>query len=292
MSASEETLYWLARRLYPTEIAHSQSMKEALIDRRKHEEFRAGQADRVVAAARRYGVALAGREVVDLGCNDGSLTHQYLKEGVRRITGVDIDAEAIAIARARGADPRIDFAVSATGRIPLADESVDTIVCFDVFEHVADPGALLGECRRILRPSGQLLIGTWGWYHPFAPHVWSTLPVPWAQVFFSERTILRTCRRVFHSDWYVPTIHEVDAQGNKRTDRFLNETISRDYLNKYLIRDFERAFEQSGMAWQVHLEPFGSKYARWSRVLLGVPWLREFIASYFWAVIEKPGKPA
>ena len=292
MRTSEDILYWLAKRLYRTEIAHSSSMKAALVDRQSYDQFRAGESERVIAAAKRYHVAIAGREVVDLGCNDGSLTHQYLKAHPRRITGVDIDAEAIAIAKARPADPRIEYLWSDARRIPLADDSVDTILCFDVFEHVANPHGLLRECRRILRPSGQLLIGTWGWYHPFAPHLWSTLPVPWAQVFFSERTMLRTCRRVFHSEWYAPTIHEIDDEGNRRTDRFLNESISPDYLNKYLMRDFERAFQQSGLAWTVHPEPFGSHYARWSRVFLGIPWVREFLAAYFWAVLEKPAKSA
>ncbi len=56
---------------------------------------------------------------------------------------------------------------------------VDVVLCYDVFEHVSRPAAVLDECYRILKPGGKMLIGTWGWYHPFAPHLWSTMPVPW-----------------------------------------------------------------------------------------------------------------
>ena len=50
---------------------------------------------------------------------------------------------------------------------------------------------------------------------------------------------------------------------------------------------FERIFRESGLRWFMHLEPFGSRYARWTRPLLRVPYVREFLTSYFWAVIEK-----
>src|SRR5262249_8494689 len=161
-------------------------------------------------------------------------------------------------------------------RIPLSDESVDVIICYDVFEHVAAPGRFLAECRRILRSGGAILIGTWGWYHPFAPHLWSTVAVPWAHVIFSEKTILRTARQVYWSDWYRPTMHDFDAEGRRIGDKYLAESIPESFLNKLLIRDYERVFAASGLDYVVHPRPFGSSYARWTKVFLHVPWIREF----------------
>src|SRR5206468_219311 len=150
-------------------------------------------------------------------------------------------------------------------------DSIDVILCYDVFEHVSKPAAMLAECKRVLRSGGRMLIGTWGWYHPFAPHLWSTMPVPWAHLLVSERTLLRACRRVYHSPWYVPTFHDLDANGHRYQDRYVEEQISTDYLNKYLLRDFERTFEESGLRWRVQLQPFGSRWARWTKPFLTVP---------------------
>jgi hypothetical protein len=111
------------------------------------------------------------------------------------------------------------------------------------------------------------------------------MPVPWAHALVSERTLLRACRRVYHSSWYTPMRHDFDANGRRKQDRYTEESISTDYLNKYLVTDFERAFERSGLDWRLELEPFGS--APWTRPLLAVPVAREFLHRYFWAVLEK-----
>lgn len=52
--------------------------------------------------------------------------------------------------------------------LPLADGSVDHVLSFQVFEHVASPQNYLRECHRVLKPGGMLLLSTHGtWcYHP------------------------------------------------------------------------------------------------------------------------------
>jgi 2-polyprenyl-3-methyl-5-hydroxy-6-metoxy-1,4-benzoquinol methylase len=287
MWASEQILYLLCKLFYRTEVAHSAEMKEAFSDRGAFDRYRRKQADLVLAAADRYGVGIAGKDVLDLGCHDGAITPAYLEAGAERVVGVDIDGDAIARAQARAAPPALSFRESGTTALPLPDGSFDVVVCFDVFEHVARPAAILDECHRVLRPGGKMLVGTWGWYHPFAHHFWATLPVPWAHVVFSERTLLRTCRRVYHAPWYAGNIYDYDEDGRKK-DKYLEDGIPEDYLNKLLLSQFERVFRESRFDFRVFPQPFGSKYARWSKVFLKTPWVREFVTSYIWVVLEKP----
>ncbi|MCA9051412.1 MAG: class I SAM-dependent methyltransferase [Planctomycetaceae bacterium] len=292
MRLSEGVLFHLAKRLYHTGLAHSADMKEALSDDESFHQYRRDCLGKVLVAAEQYGVDIRGRDVLDLGCSDGALTPFYVTAGARHVTGVDIDEAAVRSAEQKYASETVDFSVCDTTTIPLPGASYDCVMCYDVFEHVANPAEVLAECCRVLKPGGKMLIGTWGWYHPFAPHLWSTMPVPWAHLFFSESTVLRTCRRVYQADWYVPNMHDFAPDGTRIADKYTHESISKDYLNKYLISDFEAAFRKSGLRFTIHPQPFGSKWASWTRCLLGVPLLREFITSYIWVVLERPSQPA
>ena len=290
MRVAEEVLFRVAKRLYPSEVSLSTEMKQAMTSADQHDTYRAGLLPRIVASATELGVGITGTTLLDLGCGDGAVTQGYLAYGAERVIGADVDAHALA--RGRDHFPGVDFRLIANGRISLEDNSVDTIISHDVFEHVADPSSVLAECRRILKPHGTMLIGTWGWYHPFAPHLFAAMPVPWAHVFVSEKTLLRAARRVYQAPWYRPTMHDLDVDGRKIASKYLDEEISTDYVNKLLIADFRRIFKSSGFESRLVLVPFGSRWARWTRVFLKVPFVNEFFTTYFWAVLRKDSRDA
>ena len=201
MIVTEVVLYQLARLFSCTAVAHSTEMRSAMTAERSCEAYREREVRKVLTAANRFGITLANADILDLGCNDGALTSQYGSTGAKSIVGVDVDASALQRAQTRTADGRIQYRQCSTTSLPVESESVDVILCYDVFEHVSKPSVVLSECMRVLKPDGRMLIGTWGWYHPFAPHLWAAMPVPWAHVVSSERTLLRACRRVYHSSW-------------------------------------------------------------------------------------------
>lgn len=290
MFIAESVLFRAARLLYDTEIAHSEEMKASLQDADKHDAFRREQVDTVIRALGAYDIDVAGKRILDFGCNHGALSAEYVRLGASHVTGVDIDAAAIARARSVnqvGVNGTLRFLQSEVDSLPLETEDFDAAFSYDVFEHVARPGPILSELHRVLRPGGKLLIGTWGWRHPFAPHLWAVMPVPWAHVLVSERTLLRVCRRVYQSDWYRPDMHDFDVDGRRIPNKYTHESIPTDYLNKFLIRDFEETFRDAGFDCDTHLVPFGSRLAGWSRVFLGNRWLREFVTGYAWFVLTK-----
>lgn len=284
-SLAETILATLSRRLSKSEVAHTEEMKSALRDDRNFAAYRAKMGGHLIANLQRLGIDLVGKRVLDLGCDIGAYTAAFADAGATEAIGVDVNAEAIAQAERSNHDARIGFRVSGLTELPCEDSSADVIVSYDVFEHVSQPGPLLKECRRVLASGGTMVIGTWGWGHPFAPHLWATMPVPWAHVFVSERTLLHAARRVYESSWYVPTRHDFDETG-KRLPKYQDEKISTDYVNKFSVRDFERAFANSGLEWRVELQPFSR--IRWTAPLLRVPFLREYLHSYLWATLTKP----
>jgi 2-polyprenyl-6-hydroxyphenyl methylase/3-demethylubiquinone-9 3-methyltransferase len=111
-----------------------------------------------LAAARGALLPLAqrpGSVLLDLACGGGLLAPHVRDKGHRHL-GVDVGVGATRIARTRGVDAvRGDVA-----SLPLATGSVDVVVAGEIFEHVADLGAVLDEVARVLRPGGVLVCDT------------------------------------------------------------------------------------------------------------------------------------
>jgi|CXWL01.1.fsa_nt_gi SAM-dependent methyltransferase len=109
--------------------------------------------------ARRY---VAGKEVLDYGCGSGFGTHR-LAADCARIVGVDIAPDAVRFAAERYRAPNLTFQVIAPADrapLPFADGSFDTVLSFQVIEHLVDPGLYLAEIRRVLRPGGAAIFAT------------------------------------------------------------------------------------------------------------------------------------
>ena len=106
-----------------------------------------------------------GDVCVDLGCGEGrhSLT-AYLQEDVTLI-GLDLSQQDLKTAQSRIADmasynPKgsVYFAQANGLSLPLADHSVDRLICSEVLEHIPNYIGFLEEIDRVLKPDGRLCI--------------------------------------------------------------------------------------------------------------------------------------
>ncbi len=93
--------------------------------------------------------------LLDVGCSSGAFLGAAVRLGYAA-EGVEPAPQAAATAQAAGLKVRQGLLHEAN----YADGQFDAVTLFEVIEHLSQPLELLGECRRILRPGGILLVGT------------------------------------------------------------------------------------------------------------------------------------
>ncbi len=99
----------------------------------------------------------AGQDVLEAGCGEG-YGADLIASTASRVVAVDYDAATVAHVRARY--PGVEVLAGNLAALPLADSSVDTVINFQVIEHLWDQPQFVAECFRVLRPGGRLLMST------------------------------------------------------------------------------------------------------------------------------------
>jgi SAM-dependent methyltransferase len=138
---------------------------------------------------------IAGKTVIDFGCGEGTGAVEMAGKGARRVTGIDIRADALQAARQKALTAGVqNTCLFATSTKELAD----IVVSVDAFEHFADPAGILRIMDTLLQPTGEVLV-SFGptWYHPLGGHLFSVFP--WAHLVFSEKALIRW-RSTFKTD--------------------------------------------------------------------------------------------
>ncbi|GAA4017018.1 class I SAM-dependent methyltransferase [Hymenobacter fastidiosus] len=93
--------------------------------------------------------------LLEVGCSGGPLLQRLRHEGYTNLTGIDLSAPAIALARRRQV-PNVQVMDGARLSFPTA--AFDVVVASDVLEHIEDEQQALREWLRVLRPGGCLLV--------------------------------------------------------------------------------------------------------------------------------------
>ncbi|WP_449085734.1 methyltransferase domain-containing protein [Rhizobium sp. A37_96] len=102
-----------------------------------------------------------GDRVLDVACGQGYGSHiLYSSSKARSVIGIDLSDFSIDYANAHyGRSNTVRFEVGdaqALSQIP--DNSIDFITAFETIEHVPDPDAYLTQLKRVLKPSGRLMV--------------------------------------------------------------------------------------------------------------------------------------
>lgn len=157
--------------------------------------------------------------VLDVGCGSGLFVGEANAAGFDA-RGIDLDEQAVAVARAAGLP--VD-----TARLEEVAEqepgSYDAVTMSHVIEHVTDPVAFLGAARTVLRAGGLIWIATpnlGGVGHRRFGREWRGLEPPRHMVVFDRPSIELALETAGFADvrWLRPTpvhhhIHAISANG-------------------------------------------------------------------------------
>ena len=97
----------------------------------------------------RLNMHLKGK-TLDVGCGLGT----FLKSRKRSI-GIDINPYCIDYCKKNG----LEAYLCDSTPYPFEDHAFDSVIFDNVIEHLDDPGEILAEIYRVLRPDGRLIIG-------------------------------------------------------------------------------------------------------------------------------------
>lgn len=115
---------------------------------------------------------LAGARVLDVGCGHGGAVLELLHRGADA-TGIEPSLELSGLARRRlkaAGFPESAVVTAGGAALPFADASIDFAISLQVLEHVRDPGALIAEVYRVLRPGGQFYLACENYLSLREPH--------------------------------------------------------------------------------------------------------------------------
>jgi len=92
----------------------------------------------------------APRSVLDVGCGEGVLTHEWAQRlGERPIVGIDLDDPKLRAEWEQRTRPNLSYRVEEATQLSFADDEFDVATAIEVLEHVPDPDATVAEMARV-----------------------------------------------------------------------------------------------------------------------------------------------
>jgi SAM-dependent methyltransferase len=93
------------------------------------------------------------QSLLDVGCGEGVLTHQWAERlgDERRVVGIDLDDPALHAEWAKRTAPNLEYRVMKAENLPFADGEFDAATAIEVLEHVPDAEHTVAEMARVAK---------------------------------------------------------------------------------------------------------------------------------------------
>lgn len=101
------------------------------------------------------------KAILDVGCGTGVLVPHLLTAypNAQLIVELDFAEEMLAVNRAKHTDPRLARLAADATNLPLPDESMDVVLCFNAAPHLGSGEPAFRDLFRVLARGGVLAVG-------------------------------------------------------------------------------------------------------------------------------------
>jgi 2-polyprenyl-3-methyl-5-hydroxy-6-metoxy-1,4-benzoquinol methylase len=89
----------------------------------------------------------APQTILDAGCGEGEILRRGILPAGTRVISLDLRPESLVFSRHHSGQH--NFVCASLHAIPLADRSMDAVLCLEVLEHLRQPGSALKELARV-----------------------------------------------------------------------------------------------------------------------------------------------
>jgi len=220
--------------------------------------------------------------VLDIGCAAGGKTLFFASHGVKKIYGLEFlthyQKEADELAQKLNLADRFEFLSANAEALPFKDNSIDTIIMNDVFEHLDEPEICLREALRVLCKGGRIYLNFPPYYHPFGAHLNDAIYMPWVHLFFSDSTLVDVYEDA------VSSLPDGEERIALRISKNKNGVKYFSYINKMTVKRARRIFRKMGLSPIYYRE---SPLRPFLTVFTKIPILKEMFVKMVTCVLEK-----
>jgi SAM-dependent methyltransferase len=241
---------------------------------------------------------LAASDVLDLGSGYGGRAIYCALHGAPlSVVGLEIVSKKIDFARSSAAtlcpDSQPTFTLGWGEDLPFEDACFDTILSYDVFEHVRDLPRVLRECYRVLRPGGRVCALFPPYFGPRAHHLDFITTMPFLHYVFSADVLVRAANEIVRERPEIgrPPLPPPRSSDGRMTLPSLNGTTEREFRAIVAAMPFEIV--------ELSLLPFGwgpggrarTAVRSLCRAMIGFPWpfSRDPFVTSIRCILRKPG---
>ena len=163
-----------------------------------------------------------GGDLLEIGCGEGRGVH-LLADRVNSFTGIDKIPEVVN--RLAAKYPKAEFRQGNIPPLSFANEQFDTVISFQVIEHISNDRLFLEEIARVLKPGGTALIST--------PNIKKSLSRnPWHIREYTAARLQELCQPYFSRvEMLGITGHEKVWEYYEQNKASVNRLMRFDFLN-------------------------------------------------------------
>jgi SAM-dependent methyltransferase len=170
--------------------------------------------------------SIVGKRILDFGCGEGWQALALARGGAANVVGIDRNPTYVRNAQKLAHKYQLSDRVTFTDSPSTFKSGFDMVISQNSMEHFSEPAKALEEMISALDAGGSLLI-TFGppWFAPYGSHMEFMTAIPWINIWFDERVVMRARAR-FKSDG-ATRYEEVEGGLNKMTVGRFEQLIAR-----------------------------------------------------------------